>query len=77
MSRPVGTPQLGLTLAAPPPPRLSGLCAQQLELPMLLPFDLRADRDGWTVFEVATNRPAFLDGLPLLLAFVLRTPRTL
>ena len=32
---------------------------------MLLPFDLRADRDGWTVFEVATNRPAFLDGLPL------------
>jgi hypothetical protein len=32
---------------------------------MLLPFDLRADREGWTVFEVASNRPAFLDGLPL------------
>jgi hypothetical protein len=32
---------------------------------MLLPFDLRADRDGWTVFEVATNRPAFLEDLPL------------
>ena len=32
---------------------------------MLLPFDLRADREGWTVFEVATDRPAFLYGLPL------------
>jgi hypothetical protein len=32
---------------------------------MLLPFDLRADRDGWTVFEIATDRPAFLDSLPL------------
>ena len=32
---------------------------------MLLPFDLRADREGWTVFEIATDRPAFLDGLPL------------
>jgi hypothetical protein len=28
VSRPVGTPQLGLSLAAPPPPRLSGLCAR-------------------------------------------------
>jgi hypothetical protein len=25
---------------------------------MLLPFDLRADREGWTVFEIATDRPA-------------------
>jgi hypothetical protein len=32
---------------------------------MLLPFDLRADREGWTVFEISTDRPAFLDGLPL------------
>jgi hypothetical protein len=32
---------------------------------MLLPFDLRVDREGWTVFEVATDRPAFLDALPL------------
>ena len=32
---------------------------------MLIPFDLRADREGWTVFEVATDRPAFLDALPL------------
>ena len=28
---------------------------------MLLPFDLRADREGWTVFEIATDRPAFLE----------------
>src|SRR5215210_9575418 len=32
---------------------------------MLLPFDLRADREGWTVFEVATDQAASLDGLPL------------
>jgi hypothetical protein len=32
---------------------------------MLIPFDLRADREGWTVFEVATDRPAFLDAFPL------------
>jgi hypothetical protein len=32
---------------------------------MLLPFDLRADREGWTVFEIATSWPAFLDGVPL------------
>ena len=32
---------------------------------MLLPFDLRADREGWTVFEIATDRPAFLEGLPM------------
>jgi hypothetical protein len=32
---------------------------------MLIPFDLRADREGWTVFEVATDRPVFLDASPL------------
>jgi hypothetical protein len=32
---------------------------------MLLPFDWRADREGWTVFEVATDKPAFLEGVPL------------
>ena len=32
---------------------------------MLLPFDLRADREGWTVIEIATSWPAFLDGVPL------------
>ena len=31
---------------------------------MLLPFDLRADREGWTVFEIATDQAASLDGLP-------------
>ena len=31
---------------------------------MLLPFDLRADPEGWTVFEIATEA-ASLDGLPL------------
>ena len=32
---------------------------------MLLPFDLRADREGWTVIEIATSWPAFLDGVCL------------
>src|SRR5215203_2723089 len=32
---------------------------------MLLPFDLRADREGWTVFEIATDQAASLDGLRL------------
>jgi hypothetical protein len=32
---------------------------------MLLPFDLRPDREGWTVFDIETDLPAFLDGLPL------------
>jgi hypothetical protein len=32
---------------------------------MLLPFDLRVDREGWTVFEIATDQAASLDGLPL------------
>ena len=31
---------------------------------MLLPFDLRADREGWTVFEIATDEAASLGGLP-------------
>ena len=37
---------------------------------MFLPFDIRPDRAGWTVFEVTTGTPAdvsdvFLVGLPL------------
>jgi len=32
---------------------------------MLLPFDLRVDREGWTVFEIATEQAVSLDGLPL------------
>ena len=33
---------------------------------MLLPFDLRPDRVGWTVVETATDRPASLDGMRLV-----------
>ena len=45
---------------------MSGLCAQSIwSLVMLLPFDLRADREGWTVLEVETDRPAVLEGEPL------------
>ena len=33
---------------------------------LLLPFDIRADRVGWTVFAVATGRPASLDDVPLV-----------
>jgi hypothetical protein len=33
---------------------------------VLLPFDLRPDRVGWTVVEVATGRPATLDGATLV-----------
>ena len=40
---------------------------------MLLPFDLRADPEGWTVFEIATDQAASLDGLP----FASKMPRTL
>jgi hypothetical protein len=32
---------------------------------MLLPFDLRPDREGWTVWDVATDTPAFLEGFAL------------
>ena len=32
---------------------------------MLLPFDLKADREGWTVLDVTTEMPALLDGLRL------------
>jgi hypothetical protein len=45
---------------------LSGFVLQtNWSLRMLLPFDLRADREGWTVFEIATDHAASLDGLPL------------
>jgi hypothetical protein len=33
---------------------------------MLLPFDLRPDREGWTVFDVATDTPALLEGFPVI-----------
>jgi hypothetical protein len=33
---------------------------------VLLPFDLRPDRVGWTVVEVATDRPAAIDGASLV-----------
>jgi len=33
---------------------------------LLLPFDIRADRVGWTVFAVATGRPASLGDVPLV-----------
>jgi hypothetical protein len=32
---------------------------------MLLPFDLRPDREGWTVFDIETDLPASLEGIPL------------
>src|SRR3954465_9601556 len=32
---------------------------------MLLPFDLKADREGWTVLDVTNEMPALLDGLRL------------
>ena len=59
-------PELGLSLAVAPPRRLSGFGLQtNWSLSMLLPFDLRVDREGWTVFEIATDQAASLDGLPL------------
>ena len=33
---------------------------------MLLPFDMRLDKVGWTIVEVATNRPATMADLPLV-----------
>src|SRR4051794_530618 len=33
---------------------------------MLLRYDLRPDREGWTVFDVTTDRPAFFEELPLV-----------
>ena len=33
---------------------------------LLLPFDIRADRVGWTVVAVATGRPASLGDVPLV-----------
>jgi hypothetical protein len=41
-------------------------CPLNRELRLLLPFDLRPDRVGWTVVEVATDRPAALDGVSLV-----------
>src|SRR5215203_202768 len=63
---PPRAPQSGLSLAVPPPRRLSGFRLQtNWSLRMLLPFDLRVDREGRTVFEIATDQAASLDGLPL------------
>jgi hypothetical protein len=33
---------------------------------VLLPFDIRPDRLGWSVIEVATDRAASLDGVMLI-----------
>ena len=33
---------------------------------MLLPFDLRPDREGWTVWDVATDTPASVEGFALI-----------
>jgi hypothetical protein len=33
---------------------------------VLLPFDMRPDKVGWTIVEVATNRPATIADLPLV-----------
>ena len=33
---------------------------------MLLPYDIRPDREGWTVFDVTTERPGFLNDLFLV-----------
>ena len=33
---------------------------------MLLPFDMRPDRMGWSVIEVETDRAASLDGVTLI-----------
>jgi hypothetical protein len=33
---------------------------------LLLPFDIRADREGWSVVEVETGRPASFDGVVLI-----------
>ena len=33
---------------------------------LLLPYDIRADRVGWTVVAVATGRPASLGDVPLV-----------
>ncbi len=33
---------------------------------MLLPFDIRPDRVGWTVVEVATDQPTTLEGVTLV-----------
>ena len=54
---PPRAPQSGLSLAVAPPRRLSGFRLQtNWSLPMLLPFDLRVDREGWTVLQL-TKRP--------------------
>jgi hypothetical protein len=33
---------------------------------MLLPFDLQADRIGWTIIDVRTSKPASFDELQLV-----------
>jgi hypothetical protein len=33
---------------------------------MLLPFDLQADRIGWTVIDLRTHKPVSFDELPLV-----------
>ena len=58
---------LSLALVLPRPGhsgRRSALAPESY--PLLLPFDIRADREGWTVVEVETDRPASLDGIALV-----------
>jgi hypothetical protein len=33
---------------------------------MLMPYDIRPDREGWTVFDVTTERPAALEDVVLV-----------
>ena len=33
---------------------------------MLLPYDIRPDREGWTVFDVTTERPASFEDVVLM-----------
>ncbi len=33
---------------------------------MLPPYDFRADRIGWTVFEIETGRPVVVDGVQMV-----------
>jgi hypothetical protein len=33
---------------------------------MLLPYDIRPDREGWTIFDVTTQRPVSFDDVVLI-----------
>ena len=61
----MSSPQQCRSLAAAVPPPLHRVGVTNGGYAMLLPFDLRPDREGWTVFDIETDLPAFLDGFPL------------